>query len=97
MVGLMSTQTDVATYMSAAAAAIVSGDHATAITNAQAAQALLAGQPDMKRTGEAGQEMIWDRPAVDRFIAQARRSQTEAAVAAASGPRRSSITYTRTS
>jgi len=58
-------------YMAAAIAAQASGDYATAINNALAAQGLIACLPKISRSaGTGGGEMSasWDAAGIDQFI-----------------------------
>ncbi len=85
---------DVNTAMAAAVAALTAGDHATALTQALAAQGYMAVLPDGSAPGAGGgggaHEMTWDSTKIQDFIGNLRRRQS-----AAAGIQRTKITYTR--
>jgi len=80
--------TDINTRVSAAVAAIDSGDYATALVKLLGAKALLAAMPDTKH-GEV--ELEWDREAIDSLITSVRTAQIGASNS--SGLRRTNVTY----
>jgi len=82
---------DVNTAMAAAIAALESGDLATALTKALAAQGYLAAMPNSS-TGET--ELSWSDARIQQFVENLRRQQTVSAVST-NGLRRSKTTYVR--
>ena len=85
---------DVNTAMTAAAAALASGDHATALTQALIAQGYLAAIPN---TVDQQQELQWDHNGIENFIGNLRTAESAAAAAASGscGIRRAKVTYVR--
>ncbi|HUX15995.1 MAG TPA: hypothetical protein VMW52_05950 [Phycisphaerae bacterium] len=83
----------------AALAALDAGDYAAALSNAVAAQAILAAIPDSEHGGRGASAMQWGRDAIDQFIRNVRQLQKEAGLdeagRAVAGIRRTHITYTR--
>jgi hypothetical protein len=77
----------VETYMTAAVAALQSGDHATALTHALSAQGLLSVIPDAERSGTSYR---WTLDRVDKFVANLRKMQ----VGGSGGIQRTKVTYT---
>lgn len=76
------------TKVAAAIAASEARDYATATTQLESANALLAAMPD-RQAGD-GVGLTWDRAAIDSLLAHFRRR-----AAAATGITRTKITYTR--
>lgn len=91
------TAAEIETLIDAANSAAESGDHATALAKLRQAKALISALPDSSR---AGDELSWDRAALDLLIGEYRR---EAAAASGNtqsagdgaGVQRSKITYKR--
>jgi len=84
----MSDVSTLNTYRDAAAAALASGDFATALSNARAALAMLSAMPDTRDA--AGHSLAWDREAIVECINQCTRAQSVAA-----GIQRTNITRAR--
>ena len=63
--------------MAAARAALLSGDYATALSYALAAQALIAAMPHMVQRDR--DELQYDQRGVDQFVRQVRRQQAASA------------------
>lgn len=76
------------TYITAAEAALLIGDYATALTNALAAKAAMMRLPD---TQHGAASMRWDRRAIDSLVMDIRREQ--AAAAQFAGPKSTLINY----
>lgn len=78
------------TYAAAAAAAVLSGDYATAIRYALACKPLLAALADSERHD---QSLKWaNTQQIDGFVTECRREQAAASVAS-DGLRASRVTY----
>lgn len=84
----------IATYRTAAIAAILDGDYSTAISNALAAQLVLSTIPSgMTRshgTGGGSQQVSWSAADIDTFITRCNQLQ-----AASYGVRRGNIVHQR--
>ncbi|KKM81987.1 hypothetical protein LCGC14_1324150 [marine sediment metagenome] len=84
----------------AAAAALDSGDYASAILAATKAQILLGTTPNLARSlggqGDGNQSVTWnDGAAIERFIANCRQLQKAASVASGGVFAQSKVTYAR--
>lgn len=84
---------DVNTAMTAATAALESGDYATALVQAIKAGLYLAALPDSQK---ADRSLSWDRDAIDKLIARCRTLQLESQMSS-QGIQRTKICHTRTS
>lgn len=68
--------------MTAAVAALESGDYATALTKARVARGYLATIPSVKNSGS---EMTWSYSAIDGFIRDCKEAQREALMTSTNG------------
>jgi len=64
---------DINSKISEAISAQESGDYATAIIKLRSAQMLMAGMPD---AGSDGEQLRWDRAAIDRMLSELQRQQS---------------------
>lgn len=88
------TLSDVQTKLSAAAAAILSGDYATAYSYALAAQTLLAGIPDSSFGANPGVQLRF-RETIEQTLVNIRHAKAAAAAAAAGGITQIPVLYER--
>lgn len=80
----------------AAITAMEAGDYAAAIRYALAAKMLIATTPNITRSAGGGsQGFTWSPAAIDQFITECKQQQTNAAVTATGGIRRSNVVYER--
>ena len=85
---------DVDTAMTAAQAALTSGDYATAIERAVAAQGYLAALPDSELSGVSS--LRWDAAKIEHFVRNV-RALRRSSQAATYGIQTTKITHARTS
>ena len=86
---------DVNIAMTAAIAALRSGDHATAVVEAMAAQGFLAVVADFEHGRGLTNE--WDRRSIDQFIVNVRKQESQAAAVSAGGIQRTKIVHAQPS
>lgn len=87
----MAGAADINTAADAAVVAIRAGDYGTALTQALAAQALLAAVPDsIQGVGGGATELRWGRQAINELVINIRRQQS-----IAGGMQQTKIIYAR--
>ena len=87
---------DVNTAMTAAQSALASGDYATALDQAIAAQGYLAAMPDSEQGDSPRTSLRWDQWKIEQFVQNLRARRRESQ-AASYGVQRTKITRARTS
>jgi hypothetical protein len=84
---------DINSKISEAVAAQEAGDYATALTKLRSAKMLLAGISDQRDA--MGNEMKWDRAAIDKMIADLQAQQSATLAPGKGAIRRTKIVYKR--